>query len=108
MDYNEKQDASGEIIDKALKSIETVLNEVEQLDSIIKENQIYEFKKQWKEVFTSPLNIDPRQKIQEKEFKNRFSYLINRMNGENKIKERVIEISNNAIKELYNLWGPNR
>ncbi|MDD4759154.1 MAG: hypothetical protein PHO68_09530 [Lascolabacillus sp.] len=108
MDYNEKQDASGEIIDNALESIETVLNEVEQLDSIIKENQIREFKKQWKKVFSSPVNIDPGQKIQEKEFKYQFSYLINRMNEENKIKERVIEISNNAIKELYNLWGTNR
>lgn len=107
MNHNEKQEASGEIIDKALKLIEIVLNEVEQLDSIIKENQIYEFKKQWKEVFSSSVNINPGQKIQEKEFENRFSYLINRMNEKNKIKERVVEISNNAIRELYNLWGTN-
>lgn len=107
MNHNEKQEASGEIIDKALKLIEIVLNEVEQLDSIIKENQIYKFKKQWKEVFSSLVNINPGQKIQEKEFENRFSYLINRMNEKNKIKERVVEISNNAIRELYNLWGTN-
>ena len=51
MRYEELQEESGKIIDNAIKQIGIVLNKVENLDSIIKENKIREFKIEWKVIF---------------------------------------------------------
>lgn len=96
---------SNKRVDEAIEQIGNVLNEVQLLDSIIKENQVREFKKQWRDVFNFEENVNPELKFENEEFKNRFKYLINRMNAENQIKERIIEISNKAIKEVEELWN---
>lgn len=99
---------SDKIIDKAIEQIGTVLNDVLNLDSNIKENQIREFKKQWRDVFwfDKDVNPDVELKFDDKDFKNQFGYLINRMK-DNTIKESIIDISNKAILEIKGLWNCN-
>lgn len=108
MNYNESQIESGIIIERAIDEIGLILTEVQRLNPTIEENQIRDFKKQWKEFFSSPNNIHPKDKIVDSEFVKQFYYLINRMNDKNKIKERIIEISNQTIEELKNLWSESQ
>lgn len=108
MTYENLQEESRVIIDKALEQIERELNKVIDLHTTIKENQIREFKKQWKEIFSSPIGIDPKSKFEDRIFENRFKYLINRMDGNNNIKEIILEITNITIQDLKNLWNDKR
>lgn len=108
MRYEELQEKSGKIIDNAIEQIGIVLNKVENLDSIIKENKIREFKIEWKVIFSSPVDIDPKSKFEEPEFIEKFVYLLSRMDSQNNIKERIIEISNQTINELKKLWNEKR
>ncbi len=105
MNYEQLKMQSESIINEALESIGSILNEIENLDPIIKENQIREFKKQWQQVFNSNTDIVPAHRIDDLKSSNQFKYLINRMNDQNRIKERIIKESDETLASLFKLWS---
>ncbi len=91
MNFKDFQIKSKEIVNESLEELESILNEVEMLDPIIQENQISDFIKVWLDCVAN--NISLQTNFLDDSFNIKFISLISRMNEQNKIKERVIELS---------------
>jgi hypothetical protein len=78
------------IISNSLDKLGFILDDVEVLDPIIKENQIRRFKDKWYHVFIN--GLDSEDIILSNEFRLECEYLFNRMNDKNKIEKRLLEL----------------
>ena len=90
-----------EIINISLDKLGVILDEVEKLDPIIKENQIRRFKAEWNKIFVN--GVEPKEILESEEFKDSCKYLFGRMNKINRIQERILELSAKTKLELQNL-----
>jgi hypothetical protein len=90
-----------EIISHSLDKLGGILDEVEKLDPIIKENQIRRFKDEWNNIFKN--GIEPKDILESNRFKDSCKYLFGRMNKANRIQERILELSAKTKLELQNL-----
>lgn len=91
-----------DLVNSALSELCEVLAEVEMLDEIIKENQIRRFKAIWKEILNDK-SSDYKAKLEDKTFKSECKYLFGRMDETNKIKERIINLTQEAKEKLTQL-----
>lgn len=89
------------IISHSLDKLGGILDEVEKLDPIIKENQIRRFKAEWNNIFKN--GIEPIDILESKEFKDSCKYLFGRMDKINRIQERILDLSAKTKLELQNL-----
>lgn len=101
MNFQEFQAKSKNIINESLVLLESILDEVDLLDPIIKENQISDFIMVWRNCVSNNIGLESH--FSDKSFKTEFSYLINRMTTENKIKERIIELTNSTNSKINSL-----
>lgn len=101
MNYQDLQIKSEEIISESLTLLESILNEVEMLDVIIRENQISDFIKLWRDCVMNNRGLDTY--FFDESFVTKFSFLINRMNAQNKIKERIIELTASTNSKINSL-----
>lgn len=90
-----------EIIDISLEKLEFLLGEVKTLDLIIKENQIRRFKIKWDSALKN--GYKPNELLKSDIFRDECKYLFNRMNDENRIEQRIVELYSSTISELRNL-----
>jgi hypothetical protein len=90
-----------EIINVSLDKLGLILEEVETLDTIIKENQIRRFKKKWYNVLYN--DLVSTEILNSTEFREECKYLFNRMNDKNKIEAKIVELTKEAKSELRNL-----
>jgi len=90
-----------EIISHSLDKLGGILDEVEKLDPIIKENQIRRFKNEWNNIFKN--GIEPIDILESEKFKGSCKYLFGRMDKLNRIEERILDLSAQTKLELQNL-----
>jgi hypothetical protein len=90
-----------EIIDNSLEKLEFLLEEIKILDSVIKENQIRRFKIEWDSAIKN--GYKPNEMLKSNIFRDKCKYLFNRMNDENRIEQRIVELYSSTISELRNL-----
>lgn len=87
-----------EIINNSLGKLESLLQEIETLDPVIRENQIRRFKNHWNYAFKQGLK--PNEILKSKDFRENCKYVFNRINGENRIEQRIGELYSSTILEL--------
>lgn len=101
MNYQELKTKSEEIVSESLVLLKSILNEIEMLDIIIKENQISDFIKVWRDCVLNNKGLDAN--FSDDSFTKEFGFIINRMNAQNKIKERIIELTDSTNSKINSL-----